>query len=70
MVGFEAEGLVFAVTGEEDKEKRADDGEANDDKGPEKSHLEVLVVVDDIEGNSEGEENGEDGDWKKVAIEK
>ncbi len=57
------------VAGEEDEEERADDGEADDDEGPEETHFEVLVVVDDVEGDAERENDGKDGDWEEVAVE-
>lgn len=57
------------VAGEEDEEERADDGEADDDEGPEEAHFEVLVVVDDVEGDAERENDGKDGDWEEVAVE-
>ena len=68
-VGFEAEGLAFAVAGEKDEEKWADNRETDDDESPEQAHFGDFVIVDDVEGDSEGEKDGEDGDGEEVAIE-
>lgn len=68
LVGFEAKRLVFAIAGKKDEQKRSDDREAHDDEGPEQAHFEVLVVVDDVEGDGERKENGEDSDGEEVAI--
>lgn len=62
--------MVFAVASEKDEQKWPDDREAHDDEGPEQAHFEVLVVVDNVEGDGEGKENGEDSDGEEVAIEK
>lgn len=70
LVGFEAKRLVFAIAGKKDEQKRPDDWEAYDDESPKQAHFEVLVVVDNVEGDGEREENGEDSDGEEVAIEK
>lgn len=70
LVGFEAKRLVFTVASEKDEQKWSDDREAHDDEGPEQAHLEVLVIVDNVEGDGERKENGEDSDGEEVAIEK
>ncbi len=67
---FVAEGLIAAIAGEDDEEEWADDGKAHNNEGPEEAHFEVMIIIDDIEGDGEGEENGENGDREEVAIEK
>ena len=47
-VGFEAKGLAFAVAGEKDEEKWADNRQADDDEGPEQAHFGDFVIVDDV----------------------
>ena len=68
-ISFEAERLAFAVAGEKDEEKWANNRKANDNEGPEQAHLKVLVIIDDVEGDGEGEKDGEDSDGEEVAIE-
>lgn len=69
-IRFGAKRLVSAIACEKNKEERANNGKTDDDEGPEKAHLEVLVIVDDVEGDGEREENCKNSDRKEVAIEK
>lgn len=68
-IGFETKRASFAIAGEENEKKWADNWETDDDEGPEQAHFEVLIIIDDVEGDGEGEEDGEDSDGEEVAVE-